>query len=338
MGEHEPGEDRGLSVVWSQDDLVRRTWAGRVIARYRRATLLGMLAGVVALVVWTVGGILLAEQALHPPRHALDRHAAGLASELSARHAVTLRDVTLIASDGVLLRGWWFTRDGAARGSVVLLHGIATNRSAMLGYADLLLGDGYRVLAADVRAHGASGGRFATYGVLERRDLRTWVTWIRGRHPDECVFGIGASMGAAILLQTLGTDDFCAAIAEAPFVTFEDVAVFRLGRGLPAPSGAKRLLLTPFVRAGLMYAHLRHGVRLDDADARPAVARTRVPVMIIHGTDDHAIPPGDAERLAAANPARMTLWTINGGRHVQAWRAAPDEFPRRVLSFLAAHQ
>jgi uncharacterized protein len=189
-----------------------------------------------------------------------------------------------------------------------------------------------------VRAHGASGGRFATYGVLERRDLRTWVTWIRGRHPDECVFGIGASMGAAILLQTLGTDDFCAAIAEAPFVDL------RRRRGVPArqgPAGTVRRQTAsarPFVRAGLMYARLRHGVRLDDADARPAVARTRVPVMIIHGTDDHAIPPGDAERLAAANPARVTLWTINGGRHVQAWRAAPDEFPRRVLSFLAAHQ
>jgi uncharacterized protein len=344
MDEREPGRDCAAGddprppVAWSQDECSRRTWAGRMAARSGRAALLGMLAAAAAVAVWIVGGILLAEQALQPRRHALDQHAVSLASDLAARHGVTRRDVTLMAPDGVLLRGWWFTRDGTARGSAVLLHGVATNRSAMLGFADLLLGDGYRVLAVDVRAHGASGGRFATYGVLERRDLRTWVTWIRERHPEECVYGIGASMGAAILLQTLGTNDFCAAIVEAPFATFADVAVFRIGRGLPLPAGVKRVVLAPFVRAGMLYARLRHGVHLRDADARPAVARTRVPVLIIHGTLDHAIPPGDAERLAAANPARVTLWTIDGGPHVQSWRAAPEEFPGRVLSFFAARQ
>jgi uncharacterized protein len=338
MAGQDDDDGRRLSIVWSQEELFKRTWAQRIVARYWRLALAFAVLVVVAIAVWAVGGALLAEGALRPARHRLDRQAIERASAIAARGGATLRDVSLMATDGAMLRGWWFARDGASRGTVVLLHGISTNRSAMLGFAELLVGEGYRVLAVDLRAHGESGGRAVTYGVLERRDLRAWVSWVRGRHPDECVFGVGASLGGAVLLQTLGTEDFCAAVAEAPFATFHDVALFRLERGVPLPASVRRLVLTPFVHAGVAYARLRYGISLDDADARPALARTRVPVLIVHGTNDASIPPGDAERLAAENPAHVTVWRIDGARHVQSWSAAPEAFPRRVLTFLAAHQ
>ena len=39
----------------------------------------------------------------------------------------------------------------------------------MVGYAELLLAHGFTVLLPDARAHGASGGSLATYGLLERK-------------------------------------------------------------------------------------------------------------------------------------------------------------------------
>lgn len=337
MGERSPDPDRRLSVVWSQDERFKRTWPERVVAHHRRAARLAALLLIATLALLALGGFVLAEQALHPRRHVLDSASVARAAGIAERTGTAMTDATIVAHDGVLLRGWWFTRDGQASGTAVLLHGVSTNRSAMLGFADLLLTHGYRVLAVDARAHGASGGAIATYGVLERHDVRAWVGWVRERHPDECVFGIGASMGAAILLQTLH-DDLCAAIAEAPFAEFRGVALFRLGRGLPLPGALGRLVLRPFVESGIVYTRLRYGVALDEADALPIVGSTRVPVLLIHGTEDQSIPTRDAKRLEEANPERVEVWTIPGGRHVRSWQAAPEEFPRRVLAFLAAHR
>jgi len=48
----------------------------------------------------------------------------------------------------------------------------------MIGFARLFLANGYRVLLPDSRAQGASDGRFATYGVLERDDVHRWIDWV----------------------------------------------------------------------------------------------------------------------------------------------------------------
>ena len=183
-----------------------------------------------------------------------------------------------------------------------MLHGQADNRAAMLGLAEVLLGDHYRVLAADARAHGSSGGALATYGVLERGDLRAWADWAQRQFPDECVFAAGASMGAANLIQTLPDVPFCAAVADSPFADLPSLIARQDWRQTPPASRAPPGGRGPR-RVG------RDGVRAPEARRCPAqrepdrsVCGTRVPVLIIHGTADREIPDADARALAAANP------------------------------------
>lgn len=61
---------------------------------------------------------------------------------------------------------------------VILLHGLSDNRLGMIGYAELLLAHGFAVLMPDARAHGASGGDLATYGLLESDDIHEWFDWL----------------------------------------------------------------------------------------------------------------------------------------------------------------
>jgi len=49
----------------------------------------------------------------------------------------------------------------------------------MIGYAEFFVSHGYNVLMADARAHGASDGGLATYGLVEATDIRRWVDWLR---------------------------------------------------------------------------------------------------------------------------------------------------------------
>ncbi len=329
---------RRLSIVWSQDDARRRTRAGRAVARVVPSLLKALAAATLLGFVCLVIAMALAEQALHPPARAVGPGEQAAARRVAAESGVAVSDVPLVARDGVLMRAWSFERPGRSRGTVLLLHGLGDTRASQLPLAHLLLEHGYRVLAPDWRAHGGSGGPLATYGVLERADLLEWAAWARDRRPDECLFAAGASLGAAILLQALDAEPFCAAIAEAPYATFRGAARVRVGRnfGLSPPLGP--ILAAPFVEAALAYARLRYGLAMGHANPVDAVAHGRVYVLVIEDGEDDRMPAGDAARLAAANPRHVSVWHVAAARHVRAWAAEPQAVPRRVLAFLAAHQ
>jgi pimeloyl-ACP methyl ester carboxylesterase len=327
-----------LAIVWSQQDSQRRTRLGRLVARHgRRIFELVVVAGI-AMTVCIVIGIALAEQALHPVPRSVGRAEQDAARRVAEAHGATVTEVPLLARDGALLRAWHFERAGRSRGTVLLLHGLGDTRASQLPLTSLLLEHGYGVLAPDWRAHGSSSGPIASYGVVERADLAAGAAWVRDRRPDECEFAVGASMGAAIVLQAAATELFCAVVAEAPYATFRGAARLRVGRqfGLPPPIGP--ILAAAPVEAALWYAWLRYGLDIGQASPMDAVRTTRVPVLVIEDGDDDRMPAGDAARLAEANPKLVSVWHVPGASHVRTWAAEPSEYPRRVLAFFEAHQ
>jgi uncharacterized protein len=142
-----------------------------------------------------------------------------------------LQEVSITTPDRAALRGW-LLRPATNNGNAALvLHGLADNRLGMTGYAELLLAHGYTVLLPDARPHGLSGGELATYGLLEREDIHKWVDFLLAVTHPRCVYGMGESMGAAELLQSLQEDTrFCAVVAESPFSTFREIAYDRMGQ------------------------------------------------------------------------------------------------------------
>ena len=90
---------------------------------------------------------------------------------IAQRYNADFTDVLITASDGTSLRGWYLRPHGNNRTIVILLHGLSDNRMGMIGYGEILLRRGFGVLLPDARAHGASGGRLATYGLLESKDI-----------------------------------------------------------------------------------------------------------------------------------------------------------------------
>lgn len=118
--------------------------------------------------------------------------------------------VSFTATDGVRLEGWWLpappagtSRNGQWGGTtVVLCHGITASRGQHRALASDLLAAGFNVLTFDFRGHGRSGGRLATFGDRERRDVLGAVRWIRANHPQQAqrLCGVGFTTGAAALL------------------------------------------------------------------------------------------------------------------------------------------
>ena len=104
---------------------------------------------------------------------------------------------------------------------MLALHGLGDNRLGMEGFAGIALEHGFTVLLPDARGHGESGGELATYGLLERNDIHQWVDYLEAATQPRCVYGMGESMGAAQLLQSLEVENrFCAVVAKSSFSSF----------------------------------------------------------------------------------------------------------------------
>jgi len=165
--------------------------------------------------------VVLGEFAFHPARVPIDRQPE--AQTMVAGFGAKLQDFSIRAADSTELQTW-FARPKKANGnSIILLHGIGDNRQGMVGLAKLFLFHGYSVLLPDSRGQGASGG-LPTYGIKERGNLDLWVRWLHTHEKPSCIYGMGESMGAAIMLQAIKNVPFCAVVAESSFANFREIA------------------------------------------------------------------------------------------------------------------
>src|SRR6266446_9718336 len=103
---------------------------------FQRLTVIGLLA---FLTLSAIAGAFLAEATLHPGRHLLSSGDEMEAREMARRRDSELKDINITARDGVILRAWSIRASHSNGNAVILLHGLADNRSGMTGYAELLL-------------------------------------------------------------------------------------------------------------------------------------------------------------------------------------------------------
>lgn len=288
-----------------------------------------------ACIAFACASVFLAENALRVPEHSRSPLIYAKAFARNAGSGVTAEDVQVTAPDGVRLSGWLFTPAHPGGDAAIVLHGVADTRTGVLGQARFLLAAGYTVLTPDSRGHGASGGEVATYGVREAADIHAWADLLCARSGVSRLYGLGQSMGGAILIESLaGEPRFRALAADCPFATFEEIAFDRLAQN-GSPS---RLLSRPLIELGLAYVRARYGVDLRLASPLDALRRSHTPVLLIHGMADDNIPIRHSRELHAAAPATSELWEVHGAGHVGSFGRDPEAYARRVLAHFAAHR
>jgi uncharacterized protein len=293
----------------------------------RRAIRLALI-GLVAL---GAGSAFIAENALHIwNRPAPD---SALAATIAKQGAASWRSCQIVADDGARLDAWLFTPRQPNGAGVILLHGISDTRAGMSGHAPFLLRAGYTVLLPDSRGHGASQGAIITYGIREAADVHRWADFLLREPHVERLYGLGQSMGAAILLESLRHEPrFRAVVADCPFATFREIAYDRL-----AQNGLRsRVISWPVVELGFGYTRLRYSVNLGQASPLEALRNARTPVLLIHGRSDDNIPPQHSRALHDANSATQ-LWEVPHAGHVASLATAPAEYKQRVLQWLDLH-
>ena len=295
------------------------------------ACLLGFLA------LSAMAGVFLAEATLHPGRRIPSSDDAMEAHEMARLHDAEMTDINIAARDGVALRAWNIRPRTNNGNAVILLHGLGDNRIGMTGYAELLLSRGFIVLLPDARAHGASGGDLATFGLLESDDIHRWIDWLEQNGHPECIFGLGESMGAALLLQSLQSETrFCAVAAESPFASFREIGYDRVGQFFHTGPWLGRTALRPILEFAFVYTRWKYKLDFERVSPENAVAATTVPVFLIHGQSDRNIPIRHSRLIAARNSA-VILWEVPHAGHCGAVGASPDEFDEKLIRWFDSH-
>jgi fermentation-respiration switch protein FrsA (DUF1100 family) len=244
--------------------------------------------------------------------------------------------VSIAAPDRARLSAWWLKAARPNGNCVVVLHGIKDSRASSLRFAPMFLNAGYNVLLPDSRAHGESEGRFVTYGLLEKYDVIAWAAWMKVAGCGK-VYGLGESLGAAILIQSAAVRPaFSAIAAEGSYADLREAAEMRVRRMLRVPAMLAKPAARMVVDSGEYYARWVDGLNLEHVSPVRAIASAPTPILLIHGLEDSRTPFSDSEELARANP-RNALWLVPNAQHISAAAAAPEEFSRRVLGWFANH-
>ena len=116
--------------------------------------------------------------------------------------------ICLKTKDNLKLYGYIIRTDSARqKATLILVHGIRSNKEAYLALSKRLADSGYNSVIIDLRAHGESDGKYCTYGFYEKDDLKLFVDTICKISGLNKNIGIwGQSLGGAIGLQTLAID------------------------------------------------------------------------------------------------------------------------------------
>ena len=235
----------------------------------------------------------------------------------------------VIAGEPTPIHGWWISGD-ADKGSVLLLHGIRANRTAMIGRARLLAKHGYSVLLIDLQAHGESPGEAITLGLRESAGVQSAREWIRSTRPGRPIAAIGVSLGGASILLGHAPSGFDAIVLEAVYPDAQQAVRNRMAMrfGALAPLLSRLLEVQVKPRLGISMHKLRPIDHIAALDA---------PVMIIAGGRDRHTTPAESAALFDRAQDPKEYWLLARAAHEDFQHLDPVGYETRVIGFLRHH-
>lgn len=241
-------------------------------------------------------------------------------------------------NNNLRLKGWFFPKKGSVK-TIILAHGYKQNRlqfgEKTLDMIKSFLDKGYNVLAFDFRNCGISDGNLTSVGVYEKDDLLGAVKYVRAAGSKHVVL-MGFSMGASASLVAAGDIDKSqgvdAVIADSPFADLKEYIAESLQVWTPLPRIPFNFTVPLTIRAIT-------GINPNEASPREVIRNfAPKPVLLIHSTDDKAIPVENSRELysvySKAAKGKAVYWETSGAGHVEAYEANPGIYMEKVFEFL----
>lgn len=153
--------------------------------------------------------------------------------------------------------------------------------------ADFWADNDCSVLYAEQRGQNGSDGDYMGFGLIERYDCLDWINWVIGRcGSDIPIYLGGVSMGATTVLMATGLElpsNVHGVVADCGFTSPHAIWKHVANNNLHIAFG---------IRGAIADALCKKKIQMGTGDYSTidALQICTVPVMLIHGTDDHFVP------------------------------------------------
>jgi len=197
-----------------------------------------------------------------------------------------------VTGQAVRLNALWLPAESAQAPVLLYLHGARWDVTGSARRMERMRQLGFSVLGIDYRGFGKSGDELPSERMAYEDAEAAW-RYLEQHYPANQRFIFGHSLGAAVAVN-LATEesDATGLIVEGSFTSIADVfGTFKWG-WLPVS-----------------------GLITQRFDAASKIGKIKVPLLVVHGSEDRLIPPALGRALydRAPEPKRFVL--VDGGSH-----------------------
>ncbi len=238
--------------------------------------------------------------------------------------------VGLTVGDGVRLVGHWREHPNPKR-VIVAMHGWRSSWSRDFGFiADFWYARGCSVLFAEQRGQNNSGGEYMGFGMLERHDCVDWVRWVNRRTGGELpVYLWGISMGGATVLMASALNlpkNVKGIISDCGFTSPHAIWKHVTEKNLHLPYLLQGVLADRWCKKTIH-------VGSKNCSTVKALQKSRIPVLLIHGTEDKFVPVRMTYENYQACAAPKRLFIVPGAEHGMSYHIDRPGYQRAVTEF-----
>ena len=248
--------------------------------------------------------------------------------DLSFYEELEKTDYTVESYDGYTLHVQLCKNPAGGNKYVIISHGYTDNRYGAVKYMRTYLEAGYHCIIYDLRGHGLNDPDYCTYSIREAQDLYTLIQDTRARYGQDILLGLhGESLGGAMTCAVLKYEQNLAfAVSDCGFADISNV----LRGGMKGRHVPGFLLWPASVMSKLMY-----GFSFGEMQPVKAIKGNKVPVLFLHGEEDHFIVPDNSRRLMEASDGYTELHLILGAGHAESVLTEPEMYGSYVKEFLS---
>lgn len=231
-------------------------------------------------------------------------------------------DVTFASKDGTRLHGWFIPAKGPAWATVIHYHGNAANITAHLKCVSWLPYHGCNVLMFDYRGYGSSEGRPFRRGVFEDSMAALDYALSRNDVDRDRIVLLGQSLGGAnaiAVAAVAGDAAVRAVVVDSSFYSYRTIVRDKIGQ----------IPVLGWFKWPLSYVMATDSFHSGDLIA----SLSRIPVLILHGTDDKVIPYPHGQMLYDRAREPKIFLTVDGGKHISSLTAQGYIYQPKILEF-----
>lgn len=232
--------------------------------------------------------------------------------------------------DGINLHGYRIEQLEPTNKWVIIAHGYGSEALEYANSARHFYKLGYNVLMPDARGHGSSEGDYIGMGWHDRLDFIQWTEGIATEYPNSEIVLYGVSMGGATVMMASGEElpsNVKAIVEDCGYSSVKEEFAYQL-------KGVFGLPEFPIIDFASVVTKVRAGYTFGEASAIDQVAKSKTPIMFIHGTEDTFVPFEMVYDVYDATTAEKKLLTVEGSGHGKSASVLGAEYWNEVENFL----